>query len=325
MARPRGESGDVALDYIERYAQMHSKRHISKMLFEDRPDLFSSPEKARKDVRYLTGEAGRDSRIHAENNRLFFGQYPETEPFELYYDIQAEKAKILVIGDAHVPFHDKRALDAAMNYGVRVGADTIILNGDNFDHYHESRFEKDPHKRDPVEDFEQYQDFLYELRCAFPHARIILKKGNHEKRWELWFVRNNMGKILDIQHFQYVKIMNLDEYNIQLLEEPTTITIGKLNLLHGSEYPGGGGINPARWLSLRVHEPAACGHFHRTSEHTTKKHRGEMVTYWSFGCLCGLNPLYRPYNDWNHGFGFIIKENGDFEVKNKRIWKGRVV
>lgn len=324
MSKPT-EKQHVALEYIEKYAAMHSKRHIATMMFDERPDQFNSVEGARTMVRYMTGNCGKKTRQHSKRDRLFFGQYPETEPFELYYEIKAEKAKILVIGDTHVPFQDKAALDAAMNYGIKVGADHVILNGDNFDHYHESRFEKDPRKRDPVLDYEQYQDFLFELRCAFPKAKIILKKGNHEKRYERWFIQNNMGKLLDIQHFQYEKIMNLDEYKVTLLEEPTTIMIGKLNLLHGSEYPGGGGINPARWLSLRVYEPAACGHFHKTSEHTTKKHRGEMVTYWSFGCLCGLNPLYRPYNDWNHGFGFIVKENGDFQVKNKRIWKGKVV
>ena len=323
MAFKKTESGKLAIEYIKKYASELSKKAIAEMLVRDRPDLYTCVEAARSLVRHYTGNKGGESLKYIDNNKLFFSGYPEPEEFQMFYDLKQEKAKVLVIGDAHVPFHDKTALDLAMNYGVRVGADVIILNGDNFDHYSESSFEQDPKKRDPEYDYQQYQDFLFEIECAFPDAKKIFKRGNHEARWEKWFIRNGMGKHLGIPHFEYSNVMGLSEFDV--LDHQTTIKIGKFNLIHGHEYVGGGGINPARWLSLRTHEPSACGHFHRSSEHTDKKHRGEMVTYWSFGCLCTLTPRYRPYNNWNHGFGFIIKEGEEFLVKNKRIWNNRIV
>jgi hypothetical protein len=52
---------------------------------------------------------------------------------------------------------------------------------------------------------------------------------------------------------------------------------------------------------------------------------GKLITTWSTGCLCNLNPDYMVLNKWNHGFAFVeVGSNGDFTVKNHRIYKGRV-
>jgi hypothetical protein len=56
--------------------------------------------------------------------------------------------------------------------------------------------------------------------------------------------------------------------------------------------------------------------------------KGELITTWSFGCLCDLEPEYNPYgNDWNWGFGLIsIEKSGHFEVINLRVLpSGKVV
>jgi len=319
------EAGEVALEYIHKYGQQLSKRAIADMLYKERPDLYKDSESARTKIRHHTGSGGKRSRKHSDNDRLFFSHHPEPAIGEMFYDISAENAKLLILSDVHVPFHDKKALDIAVNYGISHCADTIILNGDIFDHYTESTHEKDLGKRDPEYDYEQYQDFLFELRCAFPEAKIIFKLGNHENRYIKWFIRNGMGKMLNIQHWQYENIMRFDEHKIQMIDHYVTITCASLNIIHGHEYKGGGGINPARWLSLRAGESTTCGHFHRSSEHNIKTHRGDIQTYWSAGCLSQLNPLYMPYNNWNHGFQFVIKEGEMFYMKNKRIYGNQIL
>jgi hypothetical protein len=52
-----------------------------------------------------------------------------------------------------------------------------------------------------------------------------------------------------------------------------------------------------------------------------------MITTWSLGCMCELHPPYMPLNKWNHGFAIVdLDDNGtDFEVRNKRILKGKVL
>ena len=93
-------------------------------------------------------------------------------------------------------------------------------------------------------------------------------------------------------------------------------------ILHGHEVPNlSRTVNPARGLFLRTNTFAACSHCHSTSSHTAKTVNGELLTTWSFGCLCDLNPDYAVYgNNWNWGFGLIeIRDKGDFEVQNLRI------
>ena len=324
MAKEKTESGKLAVEYIQKYGGQLSKRSVATLLAQERPDLFKTVEAARYLIRYHTGNNGKKSRRNKEQN-TFFCRHPEPQPTDYFFDLAKENSKILLLSDIHVPFQDKAALDLAVNYGVKKGVDTVILNGDTFDHYAESSHQKSYNKNDPEEDFEQYQDFLFELRCAFPDATIIFKKGNHEKRWERWFIQNGMGKLLAINQFEYSKIMNFDEYKIQLVEDYTTITVAGLNIIHGHEYNGSGGVNPARWLSLRTGESTICGHFHRSSGHTERSHRGDITSYWSTGHLSIERPQYMAYNNWNHGFAMIIKEGKFFHVKNKQIHEGMIL
>ncbi len=52
-----------------------------------------------------------------------------------------------------------------------------------------------------------------------------------------------------------------------------------------------------------------------------------IVTTWSLGCLCELNPAYLPINKWNHGFSIINLHEDlvNYEVINYRIHKGKIV
>jgi predicted phosphodiesterase len=318
------ERSFLAIDYVKKYADRLSKKAIGKILFEENPHVYKDEEDARCAVRYITGARGRHSRQNKDNDR-FFSPYPEKQIENKFFDLTQDKAKILLLGDIHVPFHDKRAVDTAFNYGVKHGADVIILNGDTLDHWSESTHEKEYRNRDMAWDYEQYLDFLFEVRCAFPDAKILFKMGNHENRYERALQRSHLRELLGIDYFQYEKVLKFDELGIQKIDEYKTITVGGLNIIHGHEYRGNGGVNPARWLSLRTGESTICGHFHRTSEHSTKSHRGDITSYWSCGTLADLNPRYMAYNGWNHGFAYIIKEGEMFFVKNKRVHDGTIL
>jgi hypothetical protein len=54
---------------------------------------------------------------------------------------------------------------------------------------------------------------------------------------------------------------------------------------------------------------------------------GKIITTWSVGCLCELNPAYMPLNRWNNGFAMVeLDSNGeDFYFHNKRIYKGKIL
>lgn len=70
---------------------------------------------------------------------------------------------------------------------------------------------------------------------------------------------------------------------------------------------------------------AIQGHNHQVSEHTEPDMNGRIVTTWSQGCLCELHPEYLPINKWAHGFAIVDIDKEDFQVRNKRIFKGKIL
>jgi hypothetical protein len=52
---------------------------------------------------------------------------------------------------------------------------------------------------------------------------------------------------------------------------------------------------------------------------------GKITTTWSTGCLCELHPEYMPINKWNLGFAIVDMADDMFDVRNKRISKGKVL
>lgn len=89
---------------------------------------------------------------------------------------QKGRERIVIVGDLHVPFHDKEALAALI--AREKGADTLVINGDLQDFYSVSRFTK----YESVsfhEEVAQVTLVLEQLASAFP--RVVIVEGNHDK------------------------------------------------------------------------------------------------------------------------------------------------
>jgi hypothetical protein len=112
---------------------------------------------------------------------------------------------------------------------------------------------------------------------------------------------------------------------IDRVQDKRVVYLGKLATIHGHEYRGGGGVNPARWLMQRAYTSAMCGHFHRASFHGTKGLNPKPIGIWSHGCACYLHPGYGPLNEWTHGFASVeLAPDGTFHVENKMVIDGRL-
>lgn len=236
---------------------------------------------------------------------------------------------ILRLSDIHFPFHDSEALDIALSYGAKHDPTIILLAGDIADL---PTFSNHP-KINPLTFMEQEMlmlaEFFEGLRQMFPKARIIWQEGNHELR----FKRYLMQKAPDLFSVPNMDLPGLvcayggpqAMHRVEWVDDCRVIRTGHLAHIHGHEFRGGGGVNPARWLFLRAGENAICGHFHRTSEHSepnlSRKQRGA----WTTGCLCTLTPDWMRHTKWNHGFAWIdVEQDGNFRVKNIRIVDGKV-
>jgi len=199
-------------------------------------------------------------------------------------------------------------------------ASTVILCGDWIDFYGLSRFVKDPRKRSVKDEIEELHEILAIIRNALPGARIIYKLGNHEERLDNYLMVNAPA-LYGMAEIELESLLKLSELGIEVVKDKRIIKIGHLAIIHGHEYiySISNPVNPARGLFNRAKKSAICFHHHQTSEHTEPTISGDIITTWSGGCLCGLNPEYMPLNKWNLGFVEIYDDAGFYRVNNRRI------
>ena len=232
---------------------------------------------------------------------------------------------ILFLSDIHLPYHDINALTLALDYGKSKEVNTIYLNGDIMDFYQVSFHEKDPSQRNIEYEFDTMRSFLDLLKKNLPQCKIFYKEGNHESRWER-YLRQNAAAVSTMKEFRLDVLLNLRERGVEFIRNKQLVQAGKLNMIHGNEYKGGGGINVARTLWLRAGDNVIAGDKHKTQSGLKTNIDKSIVGTWSVGCLCDTNMDYLPFNEHNLGFAHIIVEpNGMFQVKNYSIINGKIV
>lgn len=253
---------------------------------------------------------------------------PASDEFDYSsYKIPKVNNNILVLSDIHIPYHSISALTCAIKYGKEHDVNTILLNGDIIDCYMLSKFNKDPRKRSIKYELDCTRQFLDILDKEFPKAKKIYKKGNHCSRWEN-YMKSKAPELFDCEEFTLEFHLKLNERKIDYVKDERIIYAGKLPIIHGHEFgnKSGGTVNPARTALLKAKKSVMVSHSHVTSEDCKNSIDGEMITAWSTGALCELNPEYSRINDWNHGFAHITTDNnGRFYVNNKRIIKGKLM
>jgi predicted phosphodiesterase len=254
-------------------------------------------------------------------------QYSWPESFEEeyeHYHLPDNLKNVLVLSDAHIPYHDIGALDEAINYGIVKKIDSILLNGDILDCYMLSKFQPDPRNRNFAEEIIATQQFIKVLKDAFPDAKIYFKRGNHEERYEKFMIVR-CAEFLRIPSFDFENVLGLRDLGVNVVKDQKIVYAGKLPIFHGHELQMKAvSVNPARTLFLKVHTSAVCSHLHRTSQHTEPS-LNEDITCWSTGHLGDAHPKYARINKWNHGCCRIEKDEiGNYEVINVNLTKNKL-
>ena len=128
---------------------------------------------------------------------------------------------ILVGSDFHDVECDKFVLSVFVATARRIQPDVIVLNGDVFDNYEFSRFDKDPRQCDLKMRFEFVRDMIFApLREACPDAQIDLILGNHEHRIIKHFAeRTPYMRVLlsDFMGLTFADLLGLPKYKINLV------------------------------------------------------------------------------------------------------------
>jgi predicted phosphodiesterase len=285
-----------------------------------------SIEQGRDYVRTIRGNKGKEHRDEATSPRPNgkAGTKPTMppskaeawEPVVLPTGIQ-----LAVLSDIHFPFHSEMALGAAVKYCKDRKPDILLINGDYGDWYSVSRFQKNPKDRNLKEEIACQRQGLAWLRSEFPKARIILKKGNHDERWD-HYIWNYFAEVADDPLLDLETWLHADKHGIEIVGDQRPIMAGNLPIFHGHELPKGltNPVNMARGAFLRMNDTVLVGHGHRSSQHSEPNWKHQEVATWSTGCLCELYPEYARINKWNHGFAFVeVLADGEFNIDNLRI------
>lgn len=327
---------DKYTEMVKQACLLHTdipSRTLAKMLVdaaEKRGENIGTVEHVRSRVRHHRGAVGKLHRRHSSCIETDITGYipPPLHAKKTPYILQ-QTGFVLLVGDIHAPFHEtepiRLMLDwCASNYKIAA----VVFAGDTMDCPSVSKFSNMSTPPTLDEEIPFVEDILDTFKDAFPKAKHIWKDGNHEMRIPRYAHTNAPALAKHIKECGAGDLMDVRKRGMDYVGCQQLIQAGKLTILHGHEVSiNSVGVNPARSLYLKTHDTAVCFHLHNTSSHTDKTLRGKFPTCWSVGCLCDLQPDYRPYgNRYNWGFAVVeLHKSGDFELQNFRVLNGKVV
>jgi predicted phosphodiesterase len=303
-----------------------SQNRMAELLVYKYPANFKSKEVARTAIRNVVGTNGKKNRNIIKTRTEWKGlNLPEPERND-YSKVEIKGKRIVIFSDIHFPYYNKKALDTAIKYTIDFKPDTIILNGDIIDCYHQSKWETDPRKRSLKYELDMLRNFFQELRNLFPKQTIIYKLGNHEERYEKRILQQ-VPDFLDLEWTQFETVIEANKYRIQVVKHKRLLKAGSLNIAHGHEFAKGfaAPVNPARGFYMKAKANVIGGHHHQRSEHEEPDLNDKVTAAWSTGCLCELHPDYAPINKWSHGFATVEIQGENFTVRNLKIINGKVL
>ncbi|MBT3390330.1 MAG: hypothetical protein HN413_07950 [Chloroflexi bacterium] len=248
--------------------------------------------------------------------------------------------RALLLADQHIgyrkglddgvlePFHDRRALDVALQIAARNHFDYIIWLGDLLDSAEWSdKFQAEP---------EFYQTtqpaiceaawWLARFRQAKPHAQHKALEGNHDVRPENTIVRSMQqayrlrpARELNAPHaLSMRRLLGLDGMGIEwfggypqaecYIEDVFAATHGDV----AAAAPGA-----TAWkMSQKWDLPVVFGHIHRreTATRTIYTQYGtRAITAFTPGCMCrldGVIPGHKRGQHWQQGIGEVVLKSG---------------
>jgi predicted phosphodiesterase len=329
MAATNGNS-KIAREYRAKYGWEMPNRKLARIMYNENKESFTTVESARLNLLRIEGKG----KHQGNYNTIPEKEVPERprNPYNLpksdeavYEPYHIDGKRLLILSDIHIPYHSIDALTCVFDYAKKEKPDTVVLNGDTIDFFRLSKFNKNPKSRSFAEELNTFKEFFAILKKTFK-AKIIFKIGNHEERYNhfLWMKANELE---GVKEFKLEEIIKARAEGIDVVGDKRIMKAGDLNVIHGHEFGQNifSPVNIARGLFLKGKTSAIQGHNHQSSEHTESDMNGKITTTWSAGCLCELHPAYLPINKWNHGFAMVDVDGKNFDVRNKRIYKGKVL
>lgn len=242
--------------------------------------------------------------------------------------IRPTNLKVACLSDIHYPYEDTKAEELALSFLKTYNPNIIVWNGDIFDCYSISSYNKDANKKLNIQDEIDYGvSRLEHWKLALPNTRMIFIMGNHEDRLRR-LISNAAPSLATLRSTKFEEVAGLSKIGFECISSHQDLFIGSLMFYHGDAVRKNGGA------SGRAHfEQYGCsiimGHCHRLSI-TYKRNKFGVHTIIENGTLCNFDVEYARFPDWQLGFTTIDFDGDSFAaevhpiVQNKLIAQGKV-
>lgn len=217
--------------------------------------------------------------------------------------------RVLLLPDAHTPYHDKRALESLVLGKVLPAFkwDTVCILGDWWDNYSISAHVKNPTRERDWATEHATGKRLLSVFNRYPIRRRILVRGNHE-RWLERYLSERAPAL-------YKKVMNetLPPKGWQTVQYMDSTTIGKLHVTHDLGYAG---ISSAQQSLTACGDNIVIGHNHNLTYVIRGDAQGNPHIGASLGWLGDYRKIdyrhrMRARREWCLGFGVgYVRPNG---------------
>ncbi len=237
--------------------------------------------------------------------------------------------KIIIIGDHHIPYHDKKTVNILNKFLKKEKPDTLIINGDFLDFYDLSVFDKDLFEEGKLQtELDIGYNLLKKLRIILPKTKIIMTESNHMEKRLLRFKRKMGRAVFSLRYMSIKEMLQLDKLNIQT----TYMEKYKKFVIHHGQLVRKHSAYSAKANYENIGKSSFNNHTHRLGSYYVTNETGTHVSV-ECGCLCTLNPSYMDgVPNWQQGFAVIYlnKKTNWYQhylipiIDHSFIWNGVV-
>lgn len=245
---------------------------------------------------------------------------------------EGDTVTALLYGDSHFPYQNEPVLSVIRAIATDTKPDFIVHMGDLLDGYPLSRFDKDPARKETLQDeIDQAREHLAQMRLASPSSRFTLLEGNHCDRLRrvLWNLDGPAAVLAQLTAFKkaitWPVLLGLDELGIEWVpanEQTKKSLLPKFILKHGtivrSKSAATAGAEQGKY-----NKSGASGHTHRLGVFYHRDANGSHV-WVETGCTCSIDPSYCTDPDWQNGCIFLSfdRKTGAVAVEPVFVYSG---
>ena len=247
----------------------------------------------------------------------------------------------VVYGDTHVPFHDPTAISVVRGIVKDVKPDVLLNVGDLVDCWQISRFDKDPTRKDSLQDnIDEARQHLAEMAAVAPKSRRVLLEGNHENRLTrtIWGLPGAARELPKLRLFQssmtWPVLLETQAIGWEWFperEQSQATILPKIIAKHGSVVRSASGAS-AKGEWTKYGRSGVSGHVHRLGHFFHRDHNG-TASWIETGCTCLLDPPYGTDFDWQQGC-VVLSWNKDRRLMQTELisirdgsalWRGKEI